>query len=225
MLKLNNISKDYVDNENIVHALKNVSLKIKEGEMTIITGKSGSGKTTLMNIIGGIDNPTSGEVYLDDVSLSSLDNSQLSKHRNMNVGYIFQMFYLEPNFTALENVTLPLLISGVSKEKRNEIGVKKLKEVGLDEKIYVKTSKLSGGEKQRVCIARALVNDPKIILADEPTGNLDSINGDNILNILKDLSNKNKIVIVITHNLDDAIKYGDSIIKISDGMIVNESTR
>lgn len=221
MIKLINISKDYND-DMVVHALKDVSLEIPDSKFISIVGKSGSGKTTLLNIIGALDRPTKGEIYFQDLLITSLDDKELAEYRNKNIGYIFQDFYLEPSFTVLENVCMPLVIKGMKKKEREEIVLKYLALLGIDKKANVMVSKLSGGEKQRCAIARALVNGGNIILADEPTGNLDSINSKIVLDELKKLTSIGKTVILVTHNEDDASKYSDYVITIKDGVIDNE---
>lgn len=221
MIKLINISKDYND-DMVVHALKDVSLEIPDSKFISIVGKSGSGKTTLLNIIGALDRPTKGEIYFQDLLITSLDDKELAEYRNKNIGYIFQDFYLEPSFTVLENVCMPLVIKGMKKKEREEIVLKYLALLGIDKKANVMVSKLSGGEKQRCAIARALVNGGNIILADEPTGNLDSINSKIVLDELKKLTSIGKTVILVTHNEDDASKYSDYVIRIKDGVIDNE---
>lgn len=222
MLSLKNVSKDYIDGKNVTHALKNVSLNIENGKITVISGKSGSGKTTLLNMIGAIDEPTSGEIYNDDTCVTGMNSKERDYYRNRKIGYVFQLFYLEPNFTVLENVMVPLVISGIPKAERVDKATKIIEKLDLKEKINDKAANLSGGQKQRVAIARAIVNDPDIILADEPTGSLDSENGHAILEILKSLATDGKAVVLVTHNLEDAMAYGDIIYHIKDGKIVYE---
>lgn len=217
MIKLNNLTKIYGNGETAVKALNNINVEIQDNSLTAIIGQSGSGKTTMLNIIGGLDTQTSGEALINGQDISKLNSSQLARFRNKNIGFVFQSYFLEPNFTALDNVEMPLCISGVKKIDRRELAKKALESVGLIEKINKKASELSGGEKQRVSIARALVSNPQIILADEPTGNLDSKNGDEIMKILKEIA-KTKIVVLVTHNQSYA-KLCDHIITISDGKI------
>lgn len=219
MLKIEDVSMDFYETNSIVQVLKNINLEICSNELTIIKGPSGSGKTTLLNIIGGLLLPTSGKVLIDNQNIVEMSDDEKADFRNQKLGYVFQAFYLEPNFTVFENVEIPLVISGMNKnERKNKINLA-LSKVGLLDKQDVIVSKLSGGEKQRVCIARAIVNDPKIIIADEPTGNLDSKNGELVMDMLKSLCNEDRIVIVITHNNDHATKYGDKIYELNDGVI------
>ena len=216
MIKINNLYKKY-NSEIEVDALKNINLIIEDSKLTTIIGNSGSGKTTLFNMIGAIDRPTEGTVIVDDIDIFNLNEKELANYRNEHIGYIFQAFYLEESFTVLENIIMPLVIRGISKKEREEKALNIAKKMGIENKLMAKASKLSGGEKQRVAIARALINDPKIILADEPTGNLDSKNGDVIMDLLKELSNEGKTVVLITHNNEYANKYSDKIIHLKDG--------
>ena len=221
MIILNNINKTYENKDIKVEALKNINLKIDKG-LTVILGKSGSGKSTLMNLIGALDKPTSGEIYFDDKKITDLKDNYLAVFRNKNVGYIFQFFYLEPHLKVIDNICLPLTINGIPKAEREEKALKYLEMLGLNSKGNQMTGKLSGGEMQRVCIARALINDPLCILADEPTGNLDNENAIAVMDLLKSISNEGKIVILVTHNEDFAKKYADRIIRISNGEIVGD---
>lgn len=218
MIILRNINKVYGKGEEAVHALKDVNLVIEEGKFTAILGKSGSGKSTLMNIIGALDSPTSGTVESKGVVLNKLSKNELAKYRNNTTGFVFQSFYLEPTFTVLENVAMPLTIAGVNKKEREKRAKELIEELGLTDKINKKASELSGGQKQRVSIARALVSDPDIILADEPTGNLDSQNGMEVMKLLKEIVKKGKSVILVTHNMEDA-SNADNIIEIKDGVV------
>ncbi|MGM9970681.1 MAG: ABC transporter ATP-binding protein [Anaeroplasma sp.] len=218
MIRLVNVTKDYGSDENVVHALNDVNLIIEDGKLTSIVGKSGSGKTTLMNLIGTLDFPTSGKIYFDDVDVFSYSKNELADIRNKNIGFIFQGFYLESKFSVLENICMPLTIRGVSKKERETKAIELIDKLGLSDKINKKVSQLSGGQKQRVCIARALISDPKIILADEPTGNLDSQNGKEVIDILRKLANDGRTVILVTHNLEDA-KLADNMIYINDGYV------
>ncbi|MGM9971294.1 MAG: ABC transporter ATP-binding protein [Anaeroplasmataceae bacterium] len=220
MIQLINIEKKF-QAENEFIALKDVSIDIEDKKLTTIIGKSGSGKSTLLNIIGGLLKPTNGEVIVNGRNINQLNDIQLATFRNEEIGYIFQSFFLDKDMTALENVMVPLMIKGVNKKERVSIARKMLESVGLESKENIKVSKLSGGEKQRVAIARAIVNNPKIILADEPTGNLDSENGKIVMSLLKTLS-REKTVVLVTHNLEDAMTYSDTIIKLKDGMVIYE---
>lgn len=227
MIKIENLTKIYGDGEASVKALNDINLEIQDGKFVAIVGKSGSGKSTLLNLIGGLDKCTYGSIYVNSNKLDEYDKNQLADYRNKTIGFIFQSFYLEPNFTVLENVVMPLIIAGVNKAERENKAKKVIAELNLMDKLNTKASKLSGGQKQRVSIARALVNEPEIILADEPTGNLDSQNGSEVISILRDIVNKGKTVLLVTHNSDDANK-ADYIIRLKDGMIeeiTNETTR
>lgn len=219
MLVIENISMNYDETPNIVHALSNVNLILNKNELTIIEGPSGSGKTTLLNIIGGLLKPSSGKILVNNKNIIEMNDNEKAYYRNKVIGFVFQSFYLEPNFTVYDNVEVPLIIAGIPKNERRKMILSTLDSVGLLDKEKMIASKLSGGEKQRVSIARAIVNNPEIILADEPTGNLDSKNGDMIMSLLKRISKEDKIVIVITHNDEQAIKYGDNIYRLNDGEI------
>ncbi len=190
---------------------------IEDGKFTAIVGKSGSGKTTLMNLIGALDMPSSGEVIADGKGLTSLSENELAEYRNKTTGFVFQSFYLEPTFTVLDNVAMPLILAGEGRKSREEKAVRILTQLGLADKIHKKASELSGGQKQRVSIARALVHDPKIVLADEPTGNLDSQNGAEVINLLQEIVQTGKSVVLITHNMEDA-KKADRIFFMNDGV-------
>lgn len=219
MLVIENISMNYDETPNIVHALSNVNLILNKNELTIIEGPSGSGKTTLLNIIGGLLKPSSGKILVNNKNIIEMNDNEKAYYRNKVIGFVFQSFYLEPNFTVYDNVEVPLIIAGIPKNERRKMILSTLDSVGLLDKEKMIASKLSGGEKQRVSIARAIVNNPEIILADEPTGNLDIKNGDMIMSLLKRISKEDKIVIVITHNDEQAIKYGDKIYRLNDGEI------
>lgn len=222
MIEIINLYKTFKDSKEPIEVLKNINFVVEDNTFTSILGKSGSGKTTLMNIIGSIDKPTSGQVIIDGVDISLLSDKDIDIFRNKKIGFVFQSFYLQKNFTVLENVCMPLVIAGIGRKEREETAKKYLALLNILEKAYTKVYKLSGGEKQRVAIARALVNDAKIILADEPTGNLDSANGEIVLNELKQLTTLGKTVLLITHNEEDALKYSDKIIRLKDGSIDNE---
>ena len=217
VLVIENISMNYEETPNIVHALSNVNLILNKNELTMIEGPSGSGKTTLLSIIGGLLKPSSGKILVNNKNIIEMNDNEKAYYRNKVIGFVFQSFYLEPNFTVYDNVEVPLIIAGIPKNERRKMILSTLDSVGLLDKEKMIASKLSGGEKQRVSIARAIVNNPEIILADEPTGNLDSKNGDMIMSLLKRISKEDKIVIVITHNDEQAIKYGDKIYRLNDG--------
>lgn len=220
MIKLEKLNKIYGKGENSVHALKDVTLELPTGKFISIVGKSGSGKSTLMNIIGALDSPTSGTIFNDSDELTKMSAKQLADYRNKKIGYIFQSFYLEPTFTVLENVAMPLTIAGEKKKIREEKAKAVIEKLDLTDKLNKKASELSGGQKQRVSIARALVHDPQLILADEPTGNLDSQNGAEVIRLLQDICNQGKTVILVTHNIEDA-KKTDLMIEIKDGVIAS----
>lgn len=202
-----------------INALFDVDLSIKKGEFVAIMGPSGSGKTTLANIIGGLDTPTSGKVTVEEQDLSEARDNILSNYRNKKIGFVFQTFNLQAGYTALENVMLPLILAKKSSKERKTKAEECLKIVGLENRMKHKSNQLSGGQRQRVSIARALANDPEIIIADEPTGNLDSSKGKEIISLLKDLNKKKGItLIVITHDSNIA-KMADRIISIQDGRV------
>ena len=220
ILELKNISKTYFSNEDLFYALKNISLKINEGEFVSITGPSGSGKSTLMHMIGLLDNPTSGQILLNGKDISGLKEKQLAQVRNITLGFVFQQFNLLPKTSALENVILPLLYSDVPKKKRIDLGIEMLKKVGLEDKMKNTPAQLSGGQQQRVAIARALINNPQIILADEPTGNLDSKSGTNVMEFFHYLHEKEgRTIVIVTHDMDLA-KEAKRMIIIKDGQII-----
>jgi len=220
MIQLQKVTKIYRKNENaVVHALQDISLSIQPGEFVAIIGPSGSGKSTLMNIIGLLDRPTSGSYFLDDRLVSGLSIDELAKIRNQKVGFVFQSFHLLARTSALENVELPLIYS--DRSDFAELAKKALKAVGLEDRVHHDPSELSGGEQQRVAIARALVNDPEIIFADEPTGNLDSRSGMEIISIFQDLNKNGRTIVLITHDQNIA-DHAQRIIHIADGKIAND---
>ncbi|MDD3678629.1 MAG: ABC transporter ATP-binding protein [Dehalococcoidales bacterium] len=222
MIKLENINKEYRMGEEIVHAVSGVSLEIKEGEFVALVGPSGSGKSTMMHIIGGLDTPTSGRVIVDGQNLSSASDKELSRYRNEKIGFVFQAFNLHPTYTATENVALPLIFSGIGQSNRMKMAAEALDIVGLAERASHRPNQLSGGERQRVSIARALVTQPKILLADEPTGNLDSKNGKHVMELLSQLNKEKGItLIIVTHDMEIAKEAG-RIIKMRDGKIVED---
>lgn len=221
MIEINEVSKVYKMGKEKVVALNNVSLKINKGEFVAIIGPSGSGKSTLMHIVGGLDSPTTGTVSIEGNDISRLKDKQLSKYRNEKIGFVFQAFNLENSQTALENVMMPLIFAGVSKKERKERALKALEQVGLKDLAKHKPNEMSGGQRQRVSIARALVNDPEIIFADEPTGNLDSKAGENIMELFKEINAKGFTVIMVTHNPEEANK-ARRVVKIKDGEIISD---
>ncbi|ENZ5592643.1 ABC transporter ATP-binding protein [Enterococcus faecalis] len=220
VIEAKNIKKSYGKNETKFDALKGVDLKVEKGESVAIIGKSGSGKSTFMHILALLDQPTSGDIYLNDKNVTSIRKKVLNKTRNEEFGFVFQQFFMNAKDTVLNNVLLPLKIGGISGSKRKKMALDALKAVGLEDKVQNKANNLSGGQKQRVCIARALVNNPQIIFADEPTGNLDSATGKKIEELLFDL-NKNKgiTLIIVTHDPDLAARC-DRQVHVRDGLIV-----
>jgi putative ABC transport system ATP-binding protein len=214
--------KYYLTSDVQVHALRGVSLEVKQGDFLAIMGPSGSGKSTFMNLLGCLDIPTQGRLFLDGVELSSLTQDQLAEIRNKKIGFVFQNFNLLPRTSSLENVELPLLYSRVSSSKRQSLAVDALERVGLKDKVYNLSNQLSGGEQQRVAIARALVNNPSIILADEPTGNLDTKTGGEIMEILKELNTVNGITIILVTHEAVIAKYAKREVLFRDGKIVSD---
>lgn len=219
VLELRDVVKTYNSGNTQFNALDGVSLEIRKGEFVSITGPSGSGKSTLMHIIGLLDNPTSGQVLLNGKDISKLKENQLAQIRNVTLGFVFQQFNLLPKTSSLENILLPLLYSDVPKPKREPLGLEMLTKVGLQDKIKNTPAQLSGGQQQRVAIARALVNNPKIILADEPTGNLDSKSGKDVMTLFHHLNKEEgRTIILVTHDLDLA-RQANRIIVIKDGQV------
>lgn len=202
-----------------VNALNDINLEIDRGEFVALVGPSGSGKSTLLNLLGGLDRPTSGDIRVVDLSLGAATEEELSVHRRHNVGFVFQTFNLLPTLTALENVTLPLMLDGVSLAERNQRATELLERVGLGHRLDHRPTELSGGEQQRTAIARALVNNPDFVLADEPTGNLDSSTGEEVMDLLRELNTERGVtLIVVTHDADVAA-YADRIVHLKDGAI------
>ncbi len=222
MLELTNITKDYVSGDTTVKALKGVSIKFRKNEFVSILGQSGCGKTTLLNIIGGLDRYTDGDLSIDDISTKKYKDKDWDTYRNNRIGFVFQSYNLIPHQTVLSNVELALTLSGVSKSERKKRAIEVLEQVGLSDQIHKKPNQMSGGQMQRVAIARALVNNPDILLADEPTGALDSATSIQIMNILKEIS-KDKLIIMVTHNPDLADEYSSRIIKLLDGKVVDDT--
>jgi putative ABC transport system ATP-binding protein len=221
MIELKNVHKVYPMGEVSVPALRGINLTIHPGEFVAIMGPSGLGKSTLMHLLGCLDLPSDGVVQLDGKDITTLDEDTLAQIRGKKVGFVFQTFNLIPTLTAQENVELPLFFQGVPREKRRARAAELLRKVGLDGRLHHKPAQLSGGERQRVAIARALANDPEIILADEPTGNLDSESGKAILELLAQLHREGKTIILVTHN-PEAAAYAQRIVRIRDGRLVEE---
>lgn len=223
MLKLQNVVKDYVVNKELtVHALKGVSIDFRQSEFVSILGPSGCGKTTLLNVIGGLDHYTTGDLQIDGVSTKQYTEKDWDAYRNEQIGFVFQSYNLIPHQRVVENVELALTLSGVSKEERRKRAIKALEEVGLGAEIYKKPNQLSGGQMQRVALARALVNNPQIVLADEPTGALDSVTSVQVMDLLKEIA-KDRLVIMVTHNGELAEQYSTRIIRLHDGEVISDS--
>jgi putative ABC transport system ATP-binding protein len=225
MIKLRDVWRLYRMGEETINALAGINLEISQGEFVSIVGPSGSGKSTLLNIIGGLDSPTKGSILVDGEDLSKASDSELSSYRNKKVGFVFQTFNLQPTYNALENVALPLVFARVPLGKRNQIAKEALETVGLGDRVRHKPSELSGGERQRVGIARALVNNPKILLADEPTGNLDSKARERIMELLTELNKERGLtLLLVTHDLESA-KSADRMLHMRDGEITESFDR
>jgi putative ABC transport system ATP-binding protein len=224
VISLKNIHKTYGVGESSYEALKGINLVIKPGEMVAIMGPSGSGKSTLMNIIGLLDTPTSGEYLINERDTKSLDDNQMSELRNQTVGFIFQSFNLLPKISVLENVQRPMIYGGIPVHEQTPRALKNLKEVGLADKASRFPTQLSGGQIQRVAIARALIMNPAIILADEPTGNLDSVTSDQVMNMLCDINRQGNTVIIVTHS-DEIASYAKRTIIIRDGLVAEDKKK
>jgi len=219
VVTINNVTKTYLMGKVEVRALQGISLLVTKGEFLSIMGPSGCGKSTMMHIIGCLDRPTSGHVLLDDVDIDELDDNSLAEIRNKKVGFVFQTFNLLPKLNAVENVELPLIYAGLKPDERRERALELLELVGLKERAFHRPSEMSGGQSQRVAIARALANNPSIIMADEPTGNLDSKSGEEIIHLFKELNKKGITLIMVTHDQDIA-NFSKRIIRLKDGLVV-----
>lgn len=221
VIEIQNIVKNYQVGSVIVRALRSVSVNIERNEYVAIMGPSGSGKSTLMNVLGCLDTPTSGKYILNGTDVSQMEDDYLAEIRNKEIGFVFQTFNLLPRYTALENVTLPLIYAGIPKVEREQFAIETLEQVGLQDRMHHKPNELSGGQRQRVAIARALVNKPSIILADEPTGNLDSKTSIDIMGLLNAIHKKGNTVILVTHE-EDIARHAARIIRLFDGEIAQD---
>lgn len=222
IIELSEIKKEYKIGTEEIHALSGVTLNIFKNEYVALMGPSGSGKSTLMNIIGCLDSPTSGEYILNNIAVAKMSDNELAEVRNKQIGFVFQTFNLLPRSTTLENVMLPLVYAGIEKSKREEMAKKVLKQVGLENRMTHKPNELSGGQRQRVAIARALVNNPAIILADEPTGNLDSKTSMEIMGLLEEIHKNGNTIILVTHEEDIAL-YAHRIVRLKDGKVESDN--
>ncbi|HLP96563.1 MAG TPA: ABC transporter ATP-binding protein [Saprospiraceae bacterium] len=222
LISIKNLNKTYIMGHEKVEALKDVSLDIQKNEYVALMGPSGSGKSTLMNLVGCLDSPTRGEYWLNGKEVSTMDDSELAEVRNKDIGFVFQTFNLMPRLSALENVALPLVYAGVGKEERLERARKALESVGLGDRVMHKPNELSGGQRQRVAVARALVNNPAIILADEPTGNLDTKTSYEIMGLFEQIHKAGNTVILVTHEQDIA-QHAHRIVRLRDGLVETDA--
>jgi len=224
IIELMDVKKVYVSDGVPTEALRGISLKVTKGEFIAVVGPSGSGKSTLLHLIGGLDRPTSGRVLIGGNDINKLSDDKLAELRNEKIGFVFQFYNLVPYLPVIKNVELPLIVKGVSSQERRERVLKLLEEVGLKDKAFTRPTRLSGGEQQRVAIARALINNPEILLADEPTGNLDSKNSIMIAELFRRLNDKGRTIVMVTHNLEVA-SYAKRILYIRDGLIEREELK
>ena len=223
LINIKDIGRKYVIGSETIHAIKTVSLQIQKGEFVALMGPSGSGKSTLMNILGCLDTPTHGEYYLNNIRVSEMSEDQLADIRNKEIGFVFQTFNLLPRSTSLDNVALPLIYAGVNKSNRTERAKMALENVGLGDRMHHKPNELSGGQRQRVAVARALINNPSIILADEPTGNLDTKTSIEIMGLLEEIHSNGNTIILVTHE-EDIAQHAHRIVRMRDGMIEQDYT-
>lgn len=221
LIELTDIGRKYVIGSETIHAIKTVTLSIKKGEFVALMGPSGSGKSTLMNVLGCLDTPTRGEYYLNDLRVSDMSENELAEVRNKEIGFVFQTFNLLPRSTSLDNVALPLIYAGIGKRERTEKAQTALENVGLGDRVFHKPNELSGGQRQRVAVARALINNPSIILADEPTGNLDTKTSIEIMGLLEDIHSKGNTIVLVTHEEDIAL-HAHRIVRMRDGLIEDD---
>jgi ABC-type lipoprotein export system ATPase subunit len=219
ILEANHVTKEYLMGSEEVHALNGVSVAIEAGEFVAILGTSGSGKSTLLNLFGGLDHPTSGDILFNGISLAPLSSREMSRYRLRSIGMIFQSFNLIPTMTARQNVSLALAFAGMKQTERQQRSRELLERVGLGARVDHRPAELSGGEQQRVSIARALANDPQVLLADEPTGNLDSARATELLELLKTMQRDGKTIVMVTHDQELAGRFADRIIKLKDGKL------
>jgi len=221
LITIKDIGRKYVIGAETIHALKSVSLTINKGEFVALMGPSGSGKSTLMNILGCLDTPSKGEYILNGINVSHMTENDLAEVRNSEIGFVFQTFNLLPRNTALENVALPLVYAGINKDERLDRAKSTLENVGLGNRVHHKPNELSGGQRQRVAVARALINNPSIILADEPTGNLDTKTSIEIMGLIEDIHDKGNTIILVTHEEDIAM-HAHRIVRMRDGLVEND---
>ncbi|WP_353185304.1 ABC transporter ATP-binding protein [Parapedobacter lycopersici] len=221
LIQIRDIGRKYVIGAETIHALKSVTLQINKGEFVALMGPSGSGKSTLMNILGCLDTPTRGEYVLNGVNVSDMTDDELAEVRNKEIGFVFQTFNLLPRSTSLDNVALPLIYAGLSRKSREEKAQAALESVGLGNRVDHKPNELSGGQRQRVAVARALINDPSIILADEPTGNLDTKTSVEIMGLLEEIHSKGNTIILVTHE-EDIAQHAHRIVRMRDGLIEDD---
>lgn len=221
LITINNIGRKYVIGTEVIHAIKSVSLNINKGEFVALMGPSGSGKSTLMNILGCLDTPTKGEYILNGINVSSMSDNELAEVRNKEIGFVFQTFNLLPRSSAKDNVALPLIYAGVSKKERDKRSENALNNVGLGSRLHHKPNELSGGQRQRVAVARALINNPSIILADEPTGNLDTKTSIEIMGLLEEIHSKGNTIILVTHE-EDIAQHAHRIVRMRDGLVEDD---